>query len=69
MKLQFEFPFLIINDNWNETPMIWDETIINHFTPILWDVPENNNKAIILAILWVLAVIIPVFLIKLSNKN
>lgn len=62
-------PFLIVNNGWVETPMIWDKTIIDHFLPTLWEVPKNNNKAIVLAILWVLAVLIPVFLIKLSNKN
>ncbi len=62
-------PFLIKNVNWEETPMIWIDTIMNEFEPILWDIPENNNKPIVFTILIILAIIIPIFLIKLSNKS
>lgn len=62
-------PFLIKNVNWEETPMIWIDTIMNEFEPILWGIPENNKKPIVFTILVILAIIIPVFLIKLSNKS
>lgn len=62
-------PFLIVNDSWIETPIIWDGPIIEKLKPILWEVPENKNKTIVLTILVILAIIIPIFLIKLSNKN
>lgn len=62
-------PFLIIEDGDNKKPLIWDKPVIDYFENILWPAPENNNWAIILAILAVLAVLLPVFLIKLSNKN
>ncbi len=62
-------PFLIINSWENSETLIWDKPVISHFENILWPAPENNNAAIILAILAVLAVLLPVFLIKLSNKN
>ncbi len=62
-------PFFIVNESWVETPIIGDGPIIEKLKPILWEVPENKNKTIIFTILIVLAIIIPVFLIKLSNKN
>jgi len=62
-------PFLVINEWGEESYLIWDKPVIEHFTPILWEAPKNNNIAIILSILAVLAVILPVFLIKLSSKN
>ena len=62
-------PFLIINSQENSEALTWDKPVISYFENILWPAPENNNAAIILAILWVLAVLLPVFLIKLSNKN
>ena len=62
-------PFFIINESWVETPLIWDGPVIEKLKPTLWEVPENKNKTIIFTILIVLAIIIPVFLIKLSNKN
>lgn len=62
-------PFFIINESWTETSIVWDGPIIEKLKPILWDIPENKNKTIILAILSILAIIIPIFLIKLSNKN
>ena len=62
-------PFLVIINDWIKSSLSWDQPIIDYFTLILWDVPPNNNKNIVLAILAVLAVLIPVFLIKLSNKN
>lgn len=62
-------PFLIIKSEDNRETLTWDKPVISYFENILWPAPENNNAAIILAILWVLAVILPVFLIKLSNKN
>lgn len=62
-------PFFIKTEDWVETPMIWIDLIMNELNPILWDVPENNKKPIVFTILVILAIIIPVFLIKLSNKN
>lgn len=62
-------PFFIINDAWIETPIIWDWPVIEKLKPILWEVPQNKNKTIIFTILIIIAIIIPVFLIKLSNKN
>lgn len=62
-------PFFVINKAWVESPMVWDWPIIDYLKPILWEVPENKNKTIILAILSILAIIIPIFLIKLSNKD
>lgn len=62
-------PFLIVNNNWEEKFFKWDKTIIEYFIPILGEAPKNNNKTIILAILWVLAILLPVFLIKLTKNN
>ncbi|MDD3145071.1 MAG: hypothetical protein PHV23_03075 [Candidatus Gracilibacteria bacterium] len=62
-------PFFIINKAGVESPMVGDGPIIDYLKPILGEVPENKNKTIILAILSILAIIIPIFLIKLSNKN
>lgn len=62
-------PFMVENKDWVETPIIWDGPIIEILKPSLWEVPENKNKTIIFTILIVFAIIIPVFLIKLSNKN
>lgn len=62
-------PFLVINNAGKETSMIWDEKIINYFKPFLWEAQESSKKTIILVILWISAVLIPVVLIKLSNKN
>ncbi len=62
-------PFIIEKKSWIETPIIWDGPIIEMLKPTLWEIPENKNKTIILTILIVFAIIIPVFLIKLSNKN
>lgn len=62
-------PFFIVNNAWKETTMIGDGIIIDYFKTILWEAPENKNKTIVFAILSILAIIIPVFLIKLSNKN
>lgn len=62
-------PFFVVNDDWKETPIIWDVVIIDYLKTILWEVPENNNKTIVFTILIILAIIIPIFLIKLSNKN
>ena len=62
-------PFFIVNESWTETSIIWDWPIIEKLKPILWDIPENNNKPIVFTILIILAIIIPIFLIKLSNKS
>lgn len=62
-------PFLVINNAGKETSMIWDEKIINYFKPFLWEAQESSKKTVILVILWILAVLLPVILIKLSNKN
>lgn len=62
-------PFFIINASWKETPLIWDWQIIENLKPILWEIPENNKKPIVFTILVILAIIVPVFLIKLSNKS
>ena len=62
-------PFFVINKAWVESPMVWDWPIIDYLKTILWEVPENKNKTIVLAILSILAIIIPIFLIKLANKN
>jgi glutaredoxin len=62
-------PFLIINNWVKETSLIWDEKIINHFKSFLWEAQESSKKTVILVILWILAVFVPVILIKLSNKN
>lgn len=63
-------PFLVIeNESWNSS-LVWDSPIIDYFTPILWEVEINTrNRAIAIAVLWVLAVLIPVFLIKITNKH
>ncbi len=66
---QIGVPFLIVDDGETETPIIWDQPFIDYFKPFLWEAPENENLWIILAILWVLAILLPVFLIKLSSKN
>jgi len=60
-------PFLIINNNLEESFLIWDVPIIDHFKLYLWEAPENPNKKIILIIMWILVVLIPVFLIKWSK--
>ena len=57
-------PFLIVNEDWKETVLNWDKTIIDYFTPILWAPPPNNNKYIVFTILWLLAVLIPILIIK-----
>lgn len=60
-------PFLIVNKDWVETTFSWDTPIINYFIPTLWEAPENNNKTIVLIILWLSAILIPVFIIKKSK--
>jgi len=62
-------PFFIVNESWVETPIIWDWPIMEILKPILWEAPENNKKPIVFTIIVILAIIIPIFLIKLSNKN
>ncbi|MDD2907793.1 MAG: hypothetical protein PHH98_04075 [Candidatus Gracilibacteria bacterium] len=62
-------PFFVVNDDGKETPIIGDVVIIDYLKTILGEVPENNNKTIVFTILIILAIIIPIFLIKLSNKN
>lgn len=64
-------PFFIVNTWEEEIPMVWDKPIIDFLSPVLGESSgtENKSKTIILAILAVFAVILPVFLIKLSNKN
>jgi hypothetical protein len=62
-------PFLVINDWWKDSFLIWDEKIINHFKSYLWEAKESSKKTIILVIIWILTVLLPVILIKLSNKN
>ena len=60
-------PFLIVNTDWVETTFSWDTPIIDHFLPILWEAPENNKKTIVFIILGLLAVLIPLFIIKNSK--
>ncbi len=60
-------PFLVINNNWEENYIIWDQPILKYFKWFLWEAPENPNKTIILIIIWLLVVLIPVFLIKSSK--
>lgn len=62
-------PFFIVNNDWVETPIIWDATIIEYFTPILGEAPKSNAWIVILIILALLAIAIPTFLIKWSNKK
>ncbi|MDD3793427.1 MAG: hypothetical protein PHI37_01325 [Candidatus Gracilibacteria bacterium] len=62
-------PFFIINASGKETPLIGDGQIIENLKPILGEIPENNKKPIVFTILVILAIIVPVFLIKLSNKS
>ncbi|NVP17887.1 hypothetical protein HUU51_04175 [Candidatus Gracilibacteria bacterium] len=62
-------PFFIVNESGTETSIIGDGPIIEKLKPILGDIPENNNKPIVFTILIILAIIIPIFLIKLSNKS
>jgi len=50
-------PFLIITENGKETFLTGDQSIINYFTPILWEAPEKDGT-IVLIILWLLVVII-----------
>ncbi len=60
-------PFLVINENGEETHLSWDVPVIDYFKWFLWEAPENPNKKIILIIMWVLVVLIPVFIIKSSK--
>lgn len=62
-------PFLIVNEDWKESVLNWDKPIIEYFTPILWEPAPNNNKYIIFAILWLIVIIVPFFIIKWWNKN
>lgn len=62
-------PFLVINNSWEESFLIWDVPIIDHYKPFLWEPVESSSKFIILAILWALVIIIPLALIKFPNKN
>lgn len=62
-------PFLVLEKDWEYSYLSWDQTIIDYYTTILWEAPENNNAAIVFTILAILAILIPVALIKLSNKK
>lgn len=61
-------PLLLVNKNWKEQAFIWDKEIIDFYTPILWEVSESNNKTVILIIFTLLAILIPTFIIKMTNK-
>lgn len=63
-------PFLIINDWENQTYLTWDTPVIEYFKTYLGEIQVNEkNRAIVITVLMVLAIITPVFLIKLSSKN
>ena len=62
-------PFLIVNKDWKESVLTGDKPIINYFTPILWEPKPNNNKYIILTILWLICIVVPLFIIKWWKKN
>lgn len=62
-------PFLIINKNWNESFFSWYKEIIDHFVPILWEVPKNNNKVIVFSVLGILAFLIPLAMIFSNRKQ
>ena len=63
--------FVVVEPNWKEIPLIWDWEIISYIKPYLWEIPssEGNKKTIVLIILWALAILIPIWIITLSNKN
>jgi len=51
-------PFLVIN-SWSGTEtsyLVWDAPIIEHFTPLLGEVPESHKKTIVLIILGLIVV-------------
>ena len=62
-------PFLIVNEDWKESVLNWDKPIIDYFIPILGEPKPNNNKYIIIAILWLIVILVPIFIIKWWNKN
>jgi glutaredoxin len=62
-------PFVVVK-NWDkENYLIWSSTVIDYLKPYLWDISNSNKKVFVFVILWILAVIIPTALIKISNKN
>lgn len=60
-------PFLIIKTKDWETSLSWTDKIIDYFKPVLWE--WKTNAVFILIIVFILAIIIPTILIKLSNKK
>ena len=69
-------PFVLVTTgSWEELALFWDTDIINYVSPYLWWEVEdinndsNSNKTIILVVIWLLAIIIPVVIINITNKK
>jgi hypothetical protein len=60
---------LIINENSEETPLVWDVPIIDYFTPILWEAPKGNKKSIVFILLATLGVVVFSILFIKSPKK
>lgn len=64
-------PLFVVEDSDGKVALIWEKEIVSYIEPYLWDTSSSsdNRAALVLVVLWVLAVGIPVVIISLSNKK
>lgn len=65
-------PFIVVKNGDKEAPIVSLDRILEHFKPILWEPvswKKSQKTLIVLVALFVLAIIVPTILIKLSSKK